>query len=101
MTQLRPGQKMKSAVCTAEVMIIKAPGSGRLTCGGVDMLGPKEESAGAAADPASLTGCEIGKRYVNADQTLEVLCVKAGSGGLACDGTALSLKDAKKLPSSD
>lgn len=102
MTQIKPGLKLKSAVCTAEVMIIKAPAGTELTCGGVPLIDAKAAAPeGVTADAAQMTGCEIGKRYVNADQTLEVLCVKPGKGGLAAGGNALTLKDAKKLPSSD
>jgi len=102
MTQIRPGLKLKSAVCTAEVMIIKALAGVELTCGGAALIDAKATApAGVAADDSQMTGCEIGKRYVNGDQSLEVLCVKPGKGGLAANGAALTLKDAKKLPSSD
>jgi hypothetical protein len=101
MTQLKPGLKLKSAVCDAEVMIIKSAGSEALTCGGAAMLAAGESANGAAADSAQMDGCQIGKRYVNGDDTLEVLCVKAGQGTLAADGQALNIKGAKKLPSSD
>ena len=48
-----------------------------------------------------MDGCQVGKRYVNADQSLEVLCIKPGQGTLAAGGEALAIKEAKKLPSSD
>lgn len=54
-----------------------------------------------APDPDLMGGCLIGKRYVNQDQSLEILCVKAGKGSLALNGEPLAIKDAKKLPSSD
>jgi hypothetical protein len=101
MPQLKAGLRLKSAVCDAEVMIIKAAGSESLTCGGVPMLAAGESANGAEADAAHLEGCQIGKRYVNGDDTLEVLCVKGGQGSLAADGQALTVKGAKKLPSSD
>ena len=102
MTQLKPGLKLKSAVCDSEFMVIK-PGAGTApTCGGVPMLGPTDESV-AEAEPLSdhMEGCQVGKRYVNDDQSLELLCVKAGQGSLAADGQSLQIKEAKKLPSSD
>ncbi len=43
----------------------------------------------------------LGKRYVDAAGTLEVLCSKPGPGGLASGGEPLALKTAKPLPSSD
>jgi len=102
MTQLKPGLKLKSAVCDAEVMVIKAAGEVALTCGGASMLAAGDAApADAAPDSAHLDGCQVGKRYVNDDQSLEVLCVKAGKGSLAVDGNPLQLKESKKLPSSD
>lgn len=100
MAPLKPGQKLSSAVCDAEVMVIKAPADADLTCGGQPMLAPGEEGSGDA-DASQMEGCQIGKRYVNEDQSLEVLCVKGGNGSLASNGEALAIKDAKKLPSSD
>ena len=46
-------------------------------------------------------GTLIGKRYVDAAGTVELLCVKPGKGSLAIAGVALQLKDAKPLPASD
>ena len=43
----------------------------------------------------------MGKRYVDAAGTVELLCVKPGKGTLAADGVALLLKEAKPLPASD
>jgi hypothetical protein len=65
------------------------------------MLAGDEASADAAPDAARMAGCQVGKRYVNEDQSVEVLCVKAGEGSLAADGAVLVIKEAKKLPSSD
>jgi len=99
MPQLKAGARLKSAVCDAEVMIVK-PGNGdlSLTCGGAPMSAGGEKST---ANPQMMGGCQVGKRYVNKDQSLEVLCVKAGKGSLAANGEVLAMKDAKKLPSSD
>lgn len=101
MGQLRPGLKLASAVCAAEVMVIKASGDAELTCGGQPMAGPGESPAGGEANKDLMTGCQIGKRYVNEDQSIEILCVKGGEGTLAVDGEPLVIKEAKKLPSSD
>ena len=43
----------------------------------------------------------MGKRYVNAEDTLEVLCTFSGVGELVCDGVAMTVKAAKPLPASD
>jgi hypothetical protein len=100
----KPGSRFRSAVCDTQVMVIKAPtGEVALTCGGVDML-PATAPASSAAptmDPTRIGGTLIGKRYVNAEESLELLCVKGGSGSLFVAGTPLAVKQAKQLPSSD
>jgi hypothetical protein len=60
----------------------------------------------AASAPTAPGGAEaavtlIGKRYVDAADTLEVLCTCSGAGELACDGVVMTLKAAKPLPASD
>lgn len=101
MSGVKPGQKLASAVCTAEVMVIKASADMEITCGGVAMSADAGEKNPDAADSNQMGGSQIGKRYVNEDQSLELLCVKAGEGSLGCGGEALVIKEAKKLPSSD
>jgi hypothetical protein len=102
MTQLKPGLRLKSAVCSAEVMVIKAGGGDALTCGGVEMIAATDAAPeGVSADAGQMDGCQVGKRYVNDDQSVEVLCVKAGEGSLALNGEPLATKESKKLPSSD
>jgi hypothetical protein len=100
MADLRPGLRLASAVCDAEVMVIKAPAGADLTCGGAPMVEAGGDRSGTANDE-HMHGCVIGKRYVNADETLEVLCVKAGEGSVGSGGALLMTKDTKKLPSSD
>jgi hypothetical protein len=46
-------------------------------------------------------GTALGKRYVDAEGTVEILCTKSGAGSLHLDGRPLSLKESKPLPSSD
>ena len=100
MTTLSAGKRLKSAVCSTEIMVIAAPdGDVEITCGGSPM--GDVATNGGAVDPGHAEGTAIGKRYVNADGSLEVLCVKAGEGSLAADGDALAVKDAKKLPKTD
>lgn len=101
MSSLKPGLRLKSAVCDGEAMIVKAIDV-TLTCGGVPMLA-KDDAAGAGVEPDKehMYKCLIGKRYVNADETLEVLCVKTGEGSFGYDGEMLMGKETKKLPSSD
>lgn len=96
---MKPGSKLKSAVCDTEVMVIR--GSGVVVeCGGKPMGDDKPATLGEV-DAAFAEGTKIGKRYVDAAGTVELLCVKAGKGSLAIGGVALQTKDAKPLPSSD
>lgn len=96
---MKPGTKLKSAVCDTEVMVIK--GSNIVVdCGGKPMSDAAPEARGDL-DAAFAEGTKMGKRYVNADSTVELLCVKAGKGSLSIGGTALQIKDSKPLPSSD
>ena len=100
MASLAAGKRLKSAVCTTEIMVIAAPdGDVELCCGGAPMR--EGDGNGAALDPDFADGTAIGKRYVNDDGSLEVLCVKAGDGSLAVGDEALAVKDAKKLPKTD
>jgi hypothetical protein len=96
---MKPGTKLKSAVCDTEVMVIRA-GAGVAECGGSPMAETRPAERGAL-NPAFAQGTKIGKRYVDAAGTSELLCVKAGQGSLSIGGIALQVKDAKPLPSSD
>lgn len=103
MTQLAVGARLRSAVCSTEVMVVAAPDRDMaLTCGGAAMIGIDEEppSGGSVAADAS-DGTLLGKRYVNDEGDLEVLCTKPGEGSVGADGALLTQKDAKALPSSD
>jgi hypothetical protein len=103
MAVLKPGTRLRSAVCATEVMVIAAPKHDvAITCGGSAMCElPAQPPAGAALDPNAAGGTQLGKRYVDAAGNLELLCTKPGQGTLAADGTALAIKGAKPLPSSD
>jgi hypothetical protein len=96
---MKPGTKLKSTVCDAEVMVIR--GSGVVVeCGGAPMAQERPAERGTLA-AAWNKGTLIGKRYVDAGGTVELLCVKPGQGSLSIGGVALQLKDAKPLPASD
>jgi len=103
MAALKAGARFKSAVCDTQVMVVKAPpGEHDLRCGGVPMLGGAETApAGGSPDPAHAGESLIGKRYVNADEALELLCTKGGKGSLSLGSEPLAVKQAKQLPSSD
>ncbi len=103
MAELKAGTRLKSAVCSTEVIVIMASGDDyQLACGGVAMIamdGSAPPGVSLAADARG--GTQLGKRYVSAAGDLELLCTKPGEGTLSLDGAALALKEAKALPSSD
>lgn len=98
---LRPGDQLASTVCGTRVVVIRAPADTQpeLTCGGSPLV-PASAARPAAPGPAGTTTL-IGKRYVDATGTLELLCTSSGTGELSCDGTPMALKAAKPLPASD
>lgn len=97
--QLKAGTKLHSSVCDTDVMVIKGSGEVALTCGGAEMTTARVASGDL--NPAFAGGTAMGKRYQNADGSVELLCIKPGKGSLAIDGTPLEVKAAKALPSSD
>jgi hypothetical protein len=100
--ELRAGSRLKSTTCDTEVIAVKAPGGEvDIRCGGAPMA-----DANATFDKGSPAsgfdgGTQMGKRYVNADESLELLCTKPGAGGLSVGDTPMELKEAKPLPASD
>jgi hypothetical protein len=104
--KFRAGQKLVSAVDTTAVIIIRAPAvECTLTCGGVAMATADQQAGEPAAqpqpDPSLMGGTQLGKRYVDEADTIQVLCTKGGDGTLALDGTPLVIQAAKPLPASD
>mgnify|MGYP003630040470 CR=1 FL=1 len=96
---MKPGTKLKSAVCDTEVMVIRGAHV-TIECGGAPMAEDKPDE-GAVINEEFAAGSQIGKRYVDASGELEVLCVKAGQGTLAIAGVPMAFKEAKPLPASD
>lgn len=100
--ELKPGSRWQSVTCTTQVVVVRPPGSAvELCCGGAAMVAVDDERIEVPIDPAFAAGTLLGKRYVDADAAIEVLCVNAGEGSLSIDGRTLTTKDAKPLPSSD
>ncbi len=101
---LKPGSRWKSAVCSAEVIVVRATkdAAARLECGGHEMnAAGASPTPGGTLSPDFSGGVQVGKRYVDADSGVEMLCTKAGQGSLSLNGRLLTLKEAKALPSSD
>jgi hypothetical protein len=101
--RLRAGQKLHSAVCDAQFVVVRAPKAEvDLGCGGAPLLEDGQEPAAGAALDSSLGDAPLlGKRYADEDLGLELLCTRPGAGALTVDGQPLLLKGAKPLPSSD
>lgn len=97
---IKPGTRLRSNVCTTEVVVVSAPRNAiDLRCGGRAMIPqggtPESESFDGSGD-----GTILGKRYTDGEN-LEVICTKAGKGGLSVGDLPLGLKEAAPLPSSD
>ena len=101
--ELKPGSRWRSAVCDAEVVVVRPPTAAVvLECGGQPMTPHGgERPAGAALSPDHAAGSVLGKRYTDPESGFEGLCSKAGAGSLSLNGRPLVIKEAKKLPSSD
>ena len=100
---LKPGTRLFSAVCTTEMITVKAPaGAVDVTIGGVVPVtsAADRDGAGAIVDGHG-GGAQIGKRYVDDAGAIELLCTKAGDGSLSVGDVVLPQKDAKPLPASD
>ena len=100
----RPGQVLVSTVDSTTVIVVRAPdGEIDLTCAGVGMWDPRCGGAcpPGEADPAQLTGTQLGKRYADERIGLELLCTKPGRGTIAVNGVPLALLGPKLLPASD
>lgn len=100
---IRTGERLRSAVCTTEVIVVKAPSEDvEVCCGGAPMAaldaGP---AAVRAPDPELAEGSLLGKRYAEDDLGLELLVTKGGEGTLSVGERPLTIRGAKKLPSSD
>ena len=104
---LRPGEQLASTVCTTRVAVIRAPAQGRplIACGGEPMVPAASARPPAANGANGANGADaatlIGKRYVDAAETVELLCTSSGAGALSCDGAPMTVKAAKPLPASD
>ena len=100
--ELKPGTRLRSQTCSAEVIVVRAPaGPVDLCCGGAPMVPVGDPVEGRPIDAAHGSGTLLGKRYADDATGLELLCTKAGEGSLSLDGAPVLVKDAKPLPSSD
>ena len=100
---IKPGTRLFSAVCTTEMIAVRAPaGDVDITIGGVAPVSSAAERTGSGTVVEGHGGgATMGKRYVDDAETLELLCTKPGDGVPALGGEVLRLKEAKPLPASD
>ena len=101
--ELKPGLRLESATCDAQVVVVKAPKDVPdvdVRCGGEPM---RELGSGGDRLPMSVEGDAtlLGKRYEDAELGLELLCTQGGDGALTVGDQPLLVKGAKPLPSSD
>jgi hypothetical protein len=101
--QVKPGTKLRSRVCSTEVVVVRAPKvEVELRCGGQPMVtADVTPTDGTSVLPGYDAGTQIGKRYADAAGGIEVLSTKGGQGSLSLGDEPLVVKDAKSLPSSD
>ena len=101
MSDLKPGSRFASSVCSTQVIVVKGAGEVDLRCGGVPMVPAGTGAGDGVSTDGAVDGTLLGKRYVDPDETVEVLCTRPGDGSLSIGDMLLELKDAKPLPSSD
>ena len=102
---LKAGDRFACPECPTEVIVTRAADADvALTCAAVTLVyngDPRPASGHAGGGAAGGEPAQLGKRYVDEQTGLEMLCTKAGTGALGCDGRVLTLRSAKPLPSSD
>ncbi len=101
MAALTPGARFQSTVCTTELIVVRGSTEVDLTCGGAPMVAVGTSSIDGTPSLGAADGSQIGKRYTNADATVEVLVTKSGDGSMAIAGERLEMAQAKTLPASD
>jgi hypothetical protein len=101
--ELKPGTRLRSVVCTTEVIVIRAPSEPvELRCGGHPLVASDEPPSSALEVEAGFDGgTKLGKRYTDEGQSIELLCLKSGEGTLSIAEVPLVLSGAKPLPASD
>jgi hypothetical protein len=100
MTDLAPGKRLRSNVGDTEIIVVRPPETPvELSCGGQPMIA--SPATAAAATTSTDDDTVLGKRYVDTDTGLEVLCTKPGPGVLTADGRQLTIKAPTALPASD
>src|SRR5262245_2048735 len=97
---LKPGTKLRSAVCTTTVVVVRASAHDvELRCGGEAMV-PADSSTDDRVVPLG-SPIAVGKRFRDAESGLEILCTRSGIGPLQVDDRILDATEPRPLPASD
>ena len=101
--QLKPGTRLKSVTDSTEVIVVRAPGvEVDIRCGGLPFaLIGSTTSRTADVQPGFGHGSLLGKRYVDEDLGIELLCTKGGPSSISLGSEILAPATSKPLPSSD
>ena len=99
---MKAGLRLGCPRCTTEVIVVRPPG-GEVTvaCAESPLVDLDAARTTQGHEDPGGEGALLGKRYEDVEAGLELLCTKAGTGALSCDGRAMTVKGAKPLPSSD
>lgn len=99
---LKVGARLACPECATEVVVTKVTGEDvTVACSGSQLVPLDADRPQGGHGAAGEEPPQLGKRYVDDEAGLELLCTKPGSGDLTCSGRRLNLKAAKPLPSSD
>lgn len=103
-TTLKAGTRLRSAVCSTEVVLIRIDDPATpVLCGGAPMnpVAPDAPAPQGAPLAGFDGGTLLGKRYGDTGDPVEVLCTKPGTGSLSVGDHVLAERRAKPLPASD
>ena len=95
--------RLFGAACETELIVVQAPREPiNLMIGGHEPLSDaKSRKPGLSVATPADAAPGLGKRYVDANGSLEVLCTKAAAGAITVDAVVCTVQDAKPLPASD
>ena len=99
--ELKTGMRLRSVADTTEVIVIRSPSGLDVRCGGHPMVPEKAEAIPEQVMPGFEGETTMGKRYMDAEIGVELLCTKSGTGALSLGDTLLPQLGAKPLPASD
>ena len=100
---LKAGTKVFGAACLTEGIVVRAPKDPvELRIGGHPAVTSAAERNAELAVVEGHDGASLmGKRYTDVDDTIELLCTKAGKGAFSIGDVLCEVKGAKALPASD